>query len=68
MAGRPTIQDRPRCFGCSQEVAIADAVFAAPCGHAGCSSVVWHGLHLMEYREKVGDKPHVVVWPINRNA
>lgn len=46
------IQDLPRCFGCS-EVVEHSPVFAAPlCEHEQCASAVWHGLCLMEWREK----------------
>jgi hypothetical protein len=27
-------------------------VFEAPCGHDQCSSAVWHGICLMEWRER----------------
>ncbi len=48
MAG--TVQDRPRCFGCS-EIIEYDPIYAAPCGHGDCRSAVFHGVCLMEYRE-----------------
>ena len=44
------IHDVPICFGCQEPVS-HDPVFAAPCDHAECPSVVWHPLHLMEFRE-----------------
>lgn len=45
------MQDRPRCFGCS-DVVEYDPLYEAPCGHDDCPSAVFHGLCLMEWREK----------------
>lgn len=65
---RPVPQDRPRCFGCHEQVDGADAVFAAPCGHQRCPSVCWHGLHYMEHLDKIealgGD--HLAAWVVIR--
>lgn len=44
------IHDRPRCWVCV-EVVEYDPIFAAPCDHETCPSVVFHGLCLMEWRE-----------------
>lgn len=43
------MQDRPMCWVCPHPV--DDPVFEAPCGHDGCSSVVFHGICLMRWRE-----------------
>jgi hypothetical protein len=48
------MQDRPVCFGCD-EVIEHSPVFEAPCGHDDCCSGVWHGVCLMEWREKGRD-------------
>lgn len=44
------IHDRPRCWVC-RTVVEHDPIFAAPCDHEDCASVVFHGLCLMEWRE-----------------
>jgi hypothetical protein len=44
------VQRLPVCFKCP-EVVEHDPVFEAPCGHDHCSSVVFHPLCLMEWRE-----------------
>jgi hypothetical protein len=44
------VQEKPVCMGCD-EVIEDEPVFQAPCGHEGCSSFVWHGHCLMEFRE-----------------
>ena len=44
------IHERPRCFT-GDGVVSHDPVFAAPCDHAECPSVVWHPLCLMGFRE-----------------
>jgi hypothetical protein len=44
------IHDRPRCWLCV-EIVEHDPIFAAPCDHDRCPSVVFHGLCLMEWRE-----------------
>lgn len=45
------VQDRPVCFHCDTVVETG-AVFAPPyCDHLECSSAVFHGLCLMEWRE-----------------
>jgi hypothetical protein len=46
-----SIQSRPICFGCDERIE-HDPLFEAPCGHDGCSSAVFHGLCLMEWRER----------------
>jgi hypothetical protein len=45
-----SVQDRPVCFGCTQVVEHSP-VYAAPCDHDRCPSVVFHGLCLMRWRE-----------------
>lgn len=45
------MQDRPICFGCKERIE-AEAVYEAPCGHDTCSSACFHGLCLMEFRER----------------
>lgn len=44
------IQERAICWGCDQTIEY-DPIFAAPCDHERCSSAVWHGLCLMQWRE-----------------
>ena len=44
------IHDRPRCWVCA-EIVEYDPIFAAPCDHDSCPSVVFHGICLMEWRE-----------------
>lgn len=44
------IHERPLCFAGDGAVT-HDPVFAAPCDHEACPSVVWHPLCLMEFRE-----------------
>lgn len=44
------MQDRPICFKCTTQVDNSP-VYEAPCGHDRCSSVVFHGICLMEWRE-----------------
>jgi hypothetical protein len=46
----PGLQDRPICWSCTNAIEHS-WVYAAPCGHEDCPSVVWHGLCLMEFRE-----------------
>lgn len=55
------IQDRPVCFEC-KGIIEHSPVFAAPCGHETCCSAVFHGLCLMEFRERQehGDRFEVV--------
>lgn len=45
------MQDRPICFECTTVVEHSP-VYEAPCGHERCRSAVFHGLCLMEYRER----------------
>jgi hypothetical protein len=45
------LHDLPVCFDCQTRIENSP-VFAAICGHATCPSVVFHGLCLMEWREK----------------
>lgn len=45
------MQERPICFGCDRVVEY-DPVYEAPCGHHNCCSAVFHGLCLMEWRER----------------
>lgn len=46
------MQDRPVCFRCDEEIKTnGEIVFEAPCGHDKCSSAVFHGLCLMDWRE-----------------
>lgn len=46
------IQTFPRCFGCERQVEYG-AVYAPPtCDHEECPSAVFHGLCLMEWRER----------------
>lgn len=50
------MQERPVCFGCDEAVDDpVSMVFEAPCGHDTCPSAVFHGLCLMEWREKGRD-------------
>jgi hypothetical protein len=44
------IHDIPLCFSCRRGVS-HDPIFAAPCDHAECPSVVFHPLCLMDHRE-----------------
>lgn len=45
------IQKQPICYQCSEPVE-HDPVFAPPlCDHLDCSSAVFHGICLMEFRE-----------------
>ncbi len=44
------IHDLPLCFAGDGRVT-HDPIFAAPCEHAECPSVVWHPLCLMAFRE-----------------
>lgn len=47
------MQDRPVCFQCDKSVETnAEMVFEAPCGHEDCSSAVFHGICLFDWREK----------------
>lgn len=47
------MQDRPVCFECDKKIENnGDMVFEAPCGHVEHSSAVFHGVCLMEFREK----------------
>lgn len=50
---RPAPQGAPRCFTCAEVVSAADAVFASPCGHEGCPSVIWHPLHYMDHLDAI---------------
>ena len=45
------MQERPICFECSEAIEHSP-VFEAPCGHDRCKSAVFHGVCLMEYRER----------------
>lgn len=45
------MQDRPICFDCHETIEHSP-VFEAPCGHEDCASAVFHGLCLMQYRDK----------------
>ena len=47
-----SLQERAVCLECHDQIEHSP-VFAAPCGHEGCPSAVFHGICLMEYREKV---------------
>lgn len=50
------MQQYPVCFGCGEVVDDSiSLVFEAPCGHEECPSGSWHGLCLMEWREKGRD-------------
>lgn len=55
------MQDRPICFKC-RTLIDHSPVFEAPCGHDECSSAVFHGLCLMEFRDQraAGDRFTVV--------
>lgn len=56
------MQDRPICFECG-EVITSSLVFEAPCGHDDCRSACFHGLCLMEFRdrrESSGDRFEIV--------
>lgn len=44
------IHDVPLCFSCREAVSHSP-IFAAPCDHAECPSVVFHPLCLMDHRE-----------------
>lgn len=41
----------PICWMCDEEVE-TDPIFESICGHDNCPSSVFHGLCLMEWREK----------------
>lgn len=45
------MQDRPICFKCT-EVIEHSPIYEAPCGHDTCKSAVFHGLCLMEFRDR----------------
>lgn len=46
------MQNRPVCFRCDEPVQTnGEMLFEAPCGHETCSSAVFHGLCLMDWRE-----------------
>lgn len=45
------MQRRAVCFFCSTEID-HDPIFAAPCDHEDCSSAVFHGICLMDWRER----------------
>lgn len=46
-------QDRPVCFDCDDIIkSNAEMLFEAPCGHASCSSAVFHPLCLMNWRDR----------------
>lgn len=45
------MQDRPVCFECV-EVVEYDPVYEALCGHDKCPSACFHGLCLMEFRDR----------------
>lgn len=60
------IQERPRCFDCS-EVVEYDAVYAPPfCEHPECASAVFHGICLMTWRERRAD--HMAIMDKARSA
>lgn len=48
------IQNHPVCFGCEEPIDDPQQVVFAPpwCDHPGCCSATFHGIHLMEWREK----------------
>lgn len=57
------MQDRPICFDC-RNVIEHSPIYEAPCGHDNCASAVFHGICLMEFRdrrEKVGGDRFEVV-------
>lgn len=56
-----TLQDVPVCLVCAEKVRASDAVFEAPCGHEDCPSAVYHGLCLMEWRDKGRDNQRAFV-------
>lgn len=45
------MQDRPVCFEC-HDLIDQSPIFEAPCGHDECPSAVFHGLCLMQFRER----------------
>lgn len=45
------MQDRPICFQCHEAIEHS-SVFEAPCGHEDCPSASFHGICLMEWRER----------------
>lgn len=45
------MQDLPICFKCHTRIENSP-IYEAPCGHDTCSSAVFHGLCLMEYRDQ----------------
>lgn len=49
------MQTRAVCFLC-RTVIEHSPVFAAPCDHQEHPSAVWHGICLMEWREKYQDR------------
>lgn len=55
------MQDRPVCFKCRETIEHSP-VYEAPCGHDTCSSAVFHGICLMEYRDQrnAGERFEVV--------
>ena len=55
------MQERPICFECGEPIEHSP-VFEAPCGHDECRSAVFHGLCLMEFRERreTGERFEVV--------
>lgn len=47
------MQDRPICFQCDGAIETnAEMVFESPCGHDACSSAVFHGICLFDWRER----------------
>lgn len=47
------MQDRPICFQCDQSIQTnAEMIFEAPCGHATCSSAVFHPICLFDWRDR----------------
>ncbi len=46
-----SVQEAPICWGCQERIEHS-VVYAAPCDHEECPSACFHGLCLMEWREK----------------
>jgi uncharacterized Fe-S center protein len=46
-----TMQQYPVCWECEKPIEYG-AVFAAPCDHEDCMSACYHGICLMQWREK----------------
>lgn len=51
------MQDRPVCFDCTETIEHSP-VYEAPCGHETCPSAVFHGLCLMQFRERRESAPN----------